>query len=156
MSIQFSGADVIDLAVQTEVRGEAFYREAAQKADEADAVELFNHLVVEETKHRATFEGLSSAIVVTEIDPTSWEEASAYIASTVDRSFFKKGAPIKLVPECASVKQMVRQAMEFEKQTLLFFYALRDLVRPVNRPIIDQIIEEEKRHVRRLAAQLAD
>ena len=46
----------------------------------------------------------------------------------------------------------VAQAIEFEQQTLLFFYALRDLAQPVNRPIIDKIVEEERRHVRQLAA----
>ena len=152
MSIQLSGADVIDLAVQTEVRGERFYRQAAQAADKPQARQLFSFLADEEFRHKKLFEGLSGAIVVTEIDPTTWEEAVEYITATVDQAFFKPDAPIHAVPQGATVNEMLTQAIEFEKQTLLYFYSLRDLVQPSNVPIIDQVIAEEKSHVRRLSA----
>lgn len=152
MSIQLSGADLIDLAVQTEVRGETFYRQAASQASTPEAKELFAYLAEQEVHHRQIFQGLSSAIVITEMDPTTWEEALAYIESTVDRAFFTADAPIRAVPEGATEVDMLNSAIAFEQQTLLFFYALRDLAQPVNRPIIDKIVEEERRHVRRLAA----
>ena len=152
MSIQLSGADLIDLAVQTEVRGEAFYRQAASQATTPQAKELFTYLAEQESLHKQTFQGLSSAIVVTEIDPTTWQEALAYIESTVDRAFFTAAAPIRAIPAEATETDMLNRAIEFEQQTLLFFYALRDLAQPVNRPIIDKIVEEERRHVRQLAA----
>ena len=56
MSIQLSGADIVDLAVQTEVRGERFYREAAGAAGLIaleDTADPFNAKVV-----RATAAGL--------------------------------------------------------------------------------------------------
>ena len=59
MSIQLSGADVIDLAVQTEVRGERFYRQAAQAADKPQARQLFSFLADEEVRHKKLFQGLS-------------------------------------------------------------------------------------------------
>lgn len=154
MSIQLSGADIIDLAVQTEVRGEKFYRQAVEKADRSDAKELFTYLADEEVRHKETFEGLSSQIVVTQMDPETWEDAIGYIEATVDREFFDRKAPIRAIPVADSVPEMVRQAIEFEKQTLLFFYGVRDLVQPANRPLIDRIIDEEKSHVRRLSAML--
>ncbi|NLG50475.1 MAG: ferritin family protein [Chloroflexi bacterium] len=152
MSILLSGADLIDLAVQTEERGEAFYREAKAQAKTSKARELFAYLAEQEVRHKRVFQGLVSAIVVTEMDPTTWEEALAYIASTVDRAFFTADAPIRAVPQGATETEMINRAIEFEQQTLLFFYALRDLAQPVNRPIIDKIVEEERRHVARLAA----
>lgn len=157
MSIQLSGADIIDLAVQTEIRGEKFYREAAAAAsDRPQARELFTYLADEEVRHRQVFEGLSGAIVVTEIDPTTWEEAVAYIAAVVDSAFFSKDdAPIRLVPKGATLDEMLQQAIEFEKQTLLYFYSLRDLVQPSNVPIVDRVIAEEKSHIRRLSAMRA-
>ena len=45
-------------------------------------------------------------------------------------------------------------AMGFEKETLLFFYNLRDLVSDRNQKTIDRIIAEEKSHLRRLAKML--
>lgn len=156
MSIQLSGADIIDLAVQSEVHGEAFYHQAARKADRADAKALFQFLAKEEARHRQVFEELSAGIVVTEVDPTTWQEAVEYIVDTVDRALFEAKAPIRAIPTAATVEDMLRLAAGFEKQTLLFFYQLRDLVQPANRALLDEIIAEEKRHVRRLSLMLAE
>ena len=140
--------------MQTEVRGERFYRQAMLKAEREEAKDLFKYLAEQEVHHKELFEGLSSQIVFTEIDPATWEEAIGYIVATVDRAFFADDAPIRAIPVGDTLEQMIRQAIGFEKQTLLFFYGLRDIVRPANQPIIDQIIDEEKGHVRRLSAML--
>ncbi len=156
MGILLSGADVIDLAVWTEVRGEEFYRQAAAAADRAAARDLFGYLAGEEARHKQIFQGLSPSIIATDIDPTAWDEAEQYIAATVDSSFFSRAdAPIRAIPAGATVADMLRQAIEFEKQTLLYFYALRDLVQSSNQPIVDSIVREERRHVRQLAALLS-
>jgi rubrerythrin len=154
MSVLLSGADVIDLAVQTEVRGEAFYRDAAGEADRPEAQDLFWHLADEEIKHKAIFENLGSKIVFTEVEGPDWQEAMDYIAATVDNQFFTKDAPIILAPKGATTDEMLHQAIAFEKQTLLFFHTLRDLVHAQNRPLIDSIIAEERRHVVRLVQML--
>jgi rubrerythrin len=157
MSIQLTGADVIDLAVQTEIRGEKFYREALAIADRAEAKSLFGYLAQEEVRHKQVFEGLSPSIVITETDPTTWDDVVEYIHATVDSAFFSRAdAPIRLVPQGATVNDMVRMAINFEKQTLLYFYTLRDLVQLSSRPLIDRIVEEEKSHIRRLVAWLSD
>ena len=118
--------------------------------------ELFAYLAAEEVRHKQAFEALSDGIVVTEIDPTTWEEGIAYIRATVDRAFFSgTSAPIRTIALEATVEDMLRQAIAFEQQTLLFFGALRDLVQPSNRPIIDRIVVEERGHVRRLTAMLS-
>jgi rubrerythrin len=155
MSIQLSGADIIDVAVQTEIRGHGFYQQAAQRAQRAEVRELFEYLAREEQRHAKLFGGLSGAIVVTEIDPTTWDEAAAYIAATVDAAFFGSGGAIRSVPQGASIADMLQAAIGFEKETLLYFYSIRDLVQPANRALVDDIIAEEKRHVTRLTQMLA-
>jgi rubrerythrin len=154
MSIQLSGADLIDLAVQTETRGERFYRQATAAANKPEAKELFRYLGDQEVLHRRTFERLAGAIVVTEIEPTTWDEALAYIEATVDSAFFRKDAPIQAISSGATVPDMLAQAINFEQQTLLYFGSLRELVQPANRALVDQIMVEERSHVRRLAALL--
>lgn len=156
MSIQITGGDVVDMAVQTEIEGERFYRAAAGRSDKVEARELFIGLADEEARHKEAFEALSDHIVVTEIDPTTWEEGIAYIRATIDRAFFSgANAPIRAIALGATVEGMLRQAIAFEQQTILFFGALRDLVQSPNRPIIDRIVAEERRHVRRLTAMLS-
>jgi rubrerythrin len=152
MSVQLSGADLIDLAIQTETRGERFYRQAAAAATQPEAKELFTYLGDQEVVHKRTFERLSGAIVITDIDPNTWDETLAYIEATVDAAFFRKDAPIRGIPGGTSVEDMLTQALQFEQQTLLYFGSLRDLVQPTHRTIVDQIMSEERSHVRRLAA----
>jgi len=154
MSIQWTGADVVDIAVQTEVRGERFYRDAAAKADAAEASALFTHLADEEVRHKAIFEGLGESVGSIDLTSEMWEEAIAYISVTVDQAYFKADAPIRAIPEQATVADMLRQAIAFEQQSVLFFYTLRDLVRPTSQELVTAIIEEEKKHVRQLNALL--
>jgi rubrerythrin len=78
-----------------------------------------------------------------------------YIVNTVDREFFQPGAPIRGIPDGATLDEMLGQAIAFEQQTLLFFYTLRDLTQAANRDIIDHIIVEEKSHIRKLASMRA-
>ncbi len=156
MTIQMTGADVIDLAVQTELQGERFYRAAAAAATAPEGRRLFAFLATEETRHRATFEGLATSIVTTAIDPTTWAEAIGYIEATVDRAFFSgRRSPLREIAQGASEADMIRQAIAFEKETLLFFVGLRDLVQPANQPLIDAIIREERQHIVRLAGMLS-
>jgi rubrerythrin len=44
----------------------------------------------------------------------------------------------------------LRAAMGFEKDTMLFYYDLREMVSEKDRQIITDIIREEKQHLRRL------
>jgi rubrerythrin len=156
MTIQMTGADVIDLAVQTETRGEQFYRHAAREADAPEARQLFAFLAEEETRHRAIFSGLSAGVVASEIDPQTWAEAVMYIEATVDRAFFSgAGAPLREIPAGAREADLLRQAIDFEKETLLFFVSLRDLVQPASQRLIDDIVREERGHVASLARRLA-
>ena len=48
----------------------------------------------------------------------------------------------------------LRAALGFEKDTLLFFYDLREMVSKADRESISNVIREEKKHVRRLAGML--
>ena len=133
------------------MRGERFYREAAERAEDRTAKDFFTHLAEQEVRHKKVFEGLSSVISITDIDATTWDEAMGYIEATVEREFFSPGAQIRTIPQGASLSDMVKQAIGFERQTLLFFYGLRDLVQKTNTAILDDIINEEKTHIRRLA-----
>jgi len=154
MSIQWTGADVVDIAVQTEVRGEKFYRQAAEKADSDAARDLFTHLADEEVRHKAIFEGLGETVGAIDLTQEMWEQAIEYISVTVDQAYFKADAPIRAIPEQATVPDMLRQAIAFEQQSVLFFYTLRDMVRSASQGLVTSIIDEEKQHVRQLSAAL--
>ena len=133
-----------------------FYRQAASLATTDEAVALFTYLADQETLHRKLFEEMAQSVTLVETSAADWQEISEYIAATVDRAFFADAGAIEAVPHAETVEEMIRAALTFEKETLLFFYQLRDLVRPAHRAALDNIVNEEKAHVRRLAAMLAE
>ena len=51
-------------------------------------------------------------------------------------------------------QQAINLAIGFEKETLLFFYDLRERIPEKDRPVVENVIEEEKRHIRRLVSKL--
>jgi rubrerythrin len=152
MGILLSGADIVDLALQTETRGEAFYREAVKLSTTTAARDLFTYLAEQELRHKQIFAGLGHAIIDTEIEEDDFQEALDYINATVGQNFFADNSPIRTIPAGSTVREMIERAITFEQQTLLFFYTLRDLVQPINRDLVDSIVTEERTHVRRLAA----
>ena len=156
MGILLAAEDIVDIAVALETRGELFYREAARHSQEPESRALFDYLANEERRHKAFFEQLTPGILTTEVAPAAWEEAAAYIEDTVGRAFFQPDAPIQKVAVAATQSERIQQAIQFEQQTILFFYTFRDLMRPEHRDLLDQVIAEERRHVRRLSAMLAD
>ena len=156
MGIQLTGEDLIDFAVQTEIHGAHFYREAAELSEDDEASDLFEYLAFQEERHRLVFEGLSEAVVPSAIDADEAQEALGYISAAVDQEFFGRDAALRQIAPGATTEEMLQQAMEFERETLLFFYGLRDLVRSPNKLLLDDIIAEEKSHMRQLARLLGD
>ena len=119
MSIQMSGADVIDLAVQTETRGELFYREAAARTGGGATRELFEYLAGEELRHKQVFSDLGEQVTSEDVQPGILEEAMSYIEATVDMAFFRESySPLHRIPADATEVQLLEQALAFCRQHL--------------------------------------
>ena len=153
MSTAFSGEEIIEMAVKTEETGYEFYQMALDNASTDELKNLFDYLAKEELKHKETYSGLKDAIGETvQGVPVDWDELDSYIKAMTDSSFFLGGdKSINLAAKASSDKEAIDFAMKFEKDTLLFFYQLAELVKPVNKPIVEKIIQEEKLHITKLA-----
>ena len=153
MSIFFSIREVVEMAISIERSGEAFYQTASKLAREKSLEELFRYLAGEEGKHLKTFQGLYDTLKEgPETTPYNWEEAKLYLKALVDSRFFT--APdqaINLAKEAKSELEALNSAINFEKDTLLFFYEMLEVIKPGDRDLVKRIVEEEKKHVRRLS-----
>ena len=156
MGVLITAADVLELAMKVEKSGEVFYRAVAQKAKSADIQALFVDLAEQEVKHYALFERLRKSVRDSVLmSEDEWEWYVGYLNATVQSSFFE--GPDKALAAAEQVtdeKEAVRMAIGFEKETLLFFYDMRDSVYKADRTAIDNVVAEEKSHIRRLAAML--
>ncbi len=146
---KYSITEVIEQAVQTEKLGYDFYTGMAARFQEHEGMKkLFDTLARKEQVHEKRFGELKE--IVGEEEITDQEEVSHYLRAIVESEFFL--GRHKALPDMAGVKSVedaVNFALGFEKETLLYFHAIRDLI--TEKDIVDEIINEEKSHIMWLA-----
>jgi rubrerythrin len=149
-------ADALELAMNIETNGEAFYKAVARKAGNDDVRAMFEDLAVQETRHYAIFQKLSQATAGNPLmTAVQWDEYQDYLQATVRSSLFEgPDRALAAAEEVADEQEAIQMAIGFEKETLLFFYNLNDLVSDRDRKTVRRIIDEEKSHVQRLAKML--
>jgi rubrerythrin len=146
---KYSIDEIMEMAVQTEVLGHQFYTGMAEKFNKDNGlVKLFTELASKEKDHEKTFKGLRDAVAKGGgAEPVQWEEVSNYMRAFVESEFFLgKGKSLPSLDHIMTVKDAVKFAIGFEKETLLYFLELRTIVR--EKEAVDEIINEEKAHIK--------
>jgi rubrerythrin len=147
---RFSIIEVIEQAVQTERLGYQFYTSTAGKFKTDEGLKnLFTTLAEKELKHEKTFSDLKEVVGDREVE--GWEEVSHYMRAIAESEFFLgKNKALPSMESIRTVDDAVKFAIGFEKETLLYFLGVRDAVK--EKDVVDEIINEEKSHIRWLAA----
>jgi rubrerythrin len=153
MSYDFSADDIFEMAVQMERNGAKFYRTAAENVADISAKELLIGLAVMEDEHEKTFASLRADLsekekAATVFDPEG--ESSHYLRALADtRVFFEKEIDI------SSMKDILKAAVEAEKDAIVFYLGMKDLVPDkLGKDKLDIIIKEEMGHIRILSKEL--
>ena len=142
---KYSISEVIEQAVQAERLGYQFYTAMADRFKHDNGLKkLFETLGSKELVHEKRFSELKEITGVEE--PEGWEEASQYLRAIVESEFFLgKHKSLPDLKQVHTVEAAVDFAMGFEKETLLYFHTIRDVVKEKN--VVDKIINEEKSHI---------
>ncbi len=152
----FTAAQGLEMAMQIEENGEAFYTTFAAESSDAEVKELFEFLAGQERNHYKVFEKLLGRIEPgPQMLAPEEDEYSMYLQVALDQALFS--GPDKALATARDAKDRetaIRTALGFEKDTLLFFYDLREMVSDNDRETLTRIVNEEKAHVRRLAREL--
>jgi len=150
----YSVNEVIEMAVQIEKNGFAFYHEASKRKDlSSDAVEFIQFLRDQELNHEKTFLGLRDETDMDILElSTDWEMVAEYLKTIVDgRIFNNEHSAIQMAANAKDIYGVVDNAITFEKDTLLYFHAIADFVtNPKTKDVLRQIINEEVSHVLKL------
>ena len=151
-----TGDELIEIATRLEESGEAFYSAAAEKAATPGIKTLFEDLAVQEQYHRRAFLQMGRDVVELALSPDQWDQFQAYSDALLEQSFFgKPEGALSQAAEAMDEMVALQAALDFEKETLLFFRELRDVVGGSQQQTVDRIIQEEERHIQRLSAMLA-
>jgi rubrerythrin len=143
-----NASDIVDLAMQLELNGGAFYRAVAAKTQDHRVRALFEDLAVQEDRHYQVFsqlaENVQEQVLMTD---DRWRQ--------VQSAFFEgEEKALAAADSVTAEDEALRMAIAFEKDTLLFFFDLRDNVPESDRSFIQKVVDEEKVHIRRLAELL--
>lgn len=146
--------EVIEFALNIERTGKAFYEGALQRKNlNDDARQLITTLRNEEIMHEKYFKSLRDSDDLAElVDPDGWDMTSSYLDSIIKAHiFYNEGSSIKLATEAKDTKEIIKYAMQFEKDTLLYFHSLyADTKETKAQKAIFNIIREEHRHLKKL------
>lgn len=142
---RFSIREVIEQAILIEKLGHQFYTTMAERFKENEGmIRLFETLAVKELLHEKAFSELKGIIGGDE--PEGWEEVSQYLRAIVESEFFLgKEKSLPSLEHVKTVEDAVNFAISFEKETLLYFHTIKDMVK--EKEVIDEIINEERSHI---------
>jgi len=153
----FTAAEALNMALQIEKNGEAFYEAAARKVAEGQVRAVLEDLAMQERRHYEAFQKLADRVgEPPTLSAPEWEEYNEYVGVALENALF--AGPDKALAAAEgleSEEEALRMALGFEKDTLIFFYDLREMMPEADRGLVDEIIREEKAHARRLARLLS-
>jgi rubrerythrin len=154
----FAAAEALETAMQIERNGEVFYNAVAAKVADPSVKKLFQELAVQEQRHYEVFQkmaGTVSGAAGPAAPDAERDEYQVYLQAALDNALFAgPDKALALAEQACDRQAALRVAIGFEKDTLLFFYDLRDMVSEAEQKAVNGIIQEEKLHLRRLAGLL--
>lgn len=159
MSVTFSANEVFEMAEQIERNAAKFYREAVTKTPAQDMKDMFLNMAAMEDDHLKTFETMRQELTAQEKTETvfdPYDEAALYLQTMAD----SKGSeglqsPTEKLTGNESAQELLEIAIGAEKNSVLFYVGLKDLVSAqAGRDKVEAIIREEVRHVADLRKQL--
>ncbi len=141
----YSLSEIVEQAVQTEKLGKEYYDAMSGKFSDKEVLcKLFNALADQELQHERKLSDLKSALKDEQIENP--DEVSRYLHAIVESEFFLgSDKALTAMDQIATVDEAIRYAIRFEKETLLYYHTLKDIVK--EKDIMDVIIKEEKKHI---------
>ncbi len=156
--IKFSGEEIIEIAVQMEESGKLFYEKALSLAEGDKLKEALAYLAQEEAKHAEYFRKLGESINDYSFRPNESYpgEYEDYVRSLVNSHIFKLTEVEDLIKGVKSDKDILRIAVSFEKDSIVFFQELKNTGNKTAGGLLEKLIDEERKHIKRIATLLRD
>ena len=143
----FSITEIIDLAIQIEKNGEKIYRDAIRMVSDPSVSIILQQLADEEVKHIDWFLSLRQKIKSIPEDPQLEDMKRSILAGVLgDQSFSLKDLDFS---RSRSATDLLKSAIEFEKDTIIFYEMIRPLMEnDESLNGLERIIKEENQHIK--------
>jgi rubrerythrin len=143
-----SAGEILEFAIYIEQNGYKFYVETIKKFKEKKLVELFQFLADEELKHEQTFKALLKK-TGTFTPPESYPgEYEVYMRDFLKTHALANDKALKQKLDTISTPgDAVKVALDFEKDSIVLFTAVKKYIDPSNHKPVEAIIQEEMTHI---------
>ena len=151
MANLFKPSEILKIALRIEENGSEYYLEAKERASTPEMAGLFGFLAEEEVRHLELFSKMLSGIGKEKVAESYAGEHDAYIRALAGSHVFTRDSVGKeMVARANDEKEILEFALGFEKDSILLYYEMLDLVPASKRKVVEEVIREEKSHVRKL------
>ena len=151
MSITYSATEIVNMAIAIEENGMAFYNAMATMAGDKKSKEVYNYLAKEEVGHKVLFQKMFDKLSIPEMTPSEEEEYNSYFKALTSSRVFKKDINVEeIIKEAGDEKGALDMAINFEKDSILFFYELMEKAIESEKKSVELVIKEEKDHLAKL------
>ncbi len=147
----FAPSEIFQFAIRIEENGEKFYKRMAGKFPDREMKKMFNALAEEEVKHAQTYKKMVSKLEKYEPFESFADEYFEYLKAYADKLIFDEKSSRAEVYEINDLKKALDFAIDKELDSILYYQEMKNLVSEGQRPQIDKIIEEERKHFVRLS-----
>ena len=153
MGIDFNADEVFEIAEQIERNGAKFYRNMAEKIEDASKRQLLTDLADMEDEHEQTFKSLRSQLSMDEKIQTTFDpqgQSESYLRALADtRVFYEKEV------DSTSLEEILKSAITAEKDSIVFYLGMKEVVPAhLGKQKLDHIIKEEMGHISLLSKEL--
>jgi len=149
VSITFNSSELINIAIGIEQRGVAFYDVLLKSTRNRRLAKVLQELLDTERRHTTVFQEMLAGADDAVLHEPYTEEYAAYLQALVDSAVFTQE---KLTGEVATHlrndAEALEMALDLEKDSILLYYELKELVPLTSQPVLNDIITEERKHLR--------
>lgn len=155
----FNANEIFQIAIDIEENGKRFYEKAIDLVDNPDVKALLASLAQEEVEHLKRFAELKAQLPKAAAEDTIWDpehEMNQYLQMMADMNVFRSNLDLgEVLSSVKNLEDVLRLGIQFEKDSIVFYITIQDATEEKKgREFIGQLVNEEKKHLRRLSLEL--
>lgn len=144
----FKIAEILDMGIEKEKKRRDFYGKLKNLYKQPNLVKLFTDLEKWEEEHVTRFTAIKKGLSEEQVSHESYEgELMNYMHAYLDHRLYYEIDSPTFLKKVQEIDDALTMAMHFEKDAIIFFTELLNLVAEAHKPTIKQLINEEKQHL---------
>jgi rubrerythrin len=158
MVITYTADEIFEMAEESERNAAEFYREAAERSSNEETRKLLLDMSATEIEHLETFQNMREKLSAEEgmsiFDPLG--RSTMFLQAMADaRTWEGRVNPTRELSGNETAKEIVEIALEAEKEMVVFYVGLKDMVYfKAGKDKVEDIIIEELAHISALLKKL--